>query len=123
MTEGEGPKAVDAYITRFPPEVQHKLSQLRHLIRKHAPGAAEKISYGIPTFYLFENLVHYAAYPKHIGFYPTSSGIASFEDELSPYKHAKGSVQFPLDQPLPEDLIRRIILFRVEEIRAKRAKK
>jgi uncharacterized protein YdhG (YjbR/CyaY superfamily) len=115
MTDDDSLKAVNDYIAGFPPDVQHKLTLLRNLIQDLAPEASEKISYGMPTFYLHENLVHYAAYAKHIGFYPTPSGITHFEKELSPYKHAKGSVQFPLDQPLPTDLIERIVRFRVEE--------
>lgn len=123
MADRDKLKAIDDYIAGFPPEVQHKLIQLRNLIQKAAPQAVEKISYGMPTFYLDGNLVHFAGYANHIGFYPTPSGIASFEEALSPYKHAKGSVQFPLDQPLPEDLIRRIVLFRVEEVLAQGEKK
>jgi len=120
MTDDDSLKAVNDYIAGFPPDVQHKLTLLRNLIQELAPEASEKISYGMPTFYLHENLVHYAAYAKHIGFYPTPSGITHFEKELSPYKHAKGSVQFPLDQPLPTDLIERIVRFRVEEILKKK---
>lgn len=115
MTIDQGSRSVDAYISTFPQDVQAKLNALRGLVRKLAPEATEKISYRIPTFYLHGNLVHYAAYPKHIGFYPTSSGIANFQEELSGYKNAKGSVQFPLDKPLPMDLIARIVQFRVEE--------
>ena len=85
------------------------------LIRFAAPGAQEKISYQMPTFYLNGNLVHFAAYAKHIGFYPTPSGIEKFKRELSEYKHAKGSVQFPQGEPLPVDLIEKIVRFRVEE--------
>ena len=120
MTDDDSLKAVNDYIAGFPPDVQHKLTLLRNQIQELAPEASEKISYGMPTFYLHENLVHYAAYAKHIGFYPTPSGITHFEKELSPYKHAKGSVQFPLDQPLPKDLIERIVRFRVEEILKKK---
>jgi uncharacterized protein YdhG (YjbR/CyaY superfamily) len=115
MTSDEGSKSIDAYIATFPQDVQVKLNALRKLIRELAPDATEKISYRIPTFYLHGNLVHYAAYPKHIGFYPTSSGIAEFEEELANYKHAKGSVQFPLDRPLPMELIARIVKFRLQE--------
>jgi len=85
------------------------------LIRLAAPGAEEKISYQMPTFYLNGNLVHFAAYAKHIGFYPTPSGIEKFKRELSEYKHAKVSVQFPQGEPLPVDLIEKIVRFRVEE--------
>jgi len=115
MEETEGPNLVDEYILKFPGDVQRKLQQIRLIVRKAAPQAAEKISYGVPTFYLRGNLVHFAAYSSHIGFYPTPSGIAKFKEELSPYKHAKGSVQFPLEQPLPADLIEKIVHFRVQE--------
>lgn len=113
---------IDDYIASFPEDVQAKLTELRKLIQAIAPEAVEKISYRIPTFYLSGNLVHFAAYANHIGFYPTSSGIARFEDELSTYKHARGSVQFPLDVPLPIDLITRIVTFRVAENLAKTSK-
>jgi len=108
-------KDIDEYITQFPSDVQVILDKVRMTIRENAPGADEKISYGIPTFYLKGNLVHFAAYKRHIGFYPTSSGIEKFQKELSVYKGAKGSVQFPLDQPIPYDLIGEIVRFRVKE--------
>jgi len=111
----EGSESVENYIKAFPQDVQVKLNALRVLVRKCAPEASEKISYQMPTFYLHGNLVHFAAHTKHIGFYPTPSGVANFEDELSNYKHAKGSIQFPLDEPLPMGLIERIVRFRVEE--------
>jgi len=110
-----GYKSIDEYILSFPADVQEKLTELRMLIRLAAPGAEEKISYQMPTFYLNGNLVHFAAYAKHIGFYPTPSGIEKFKRELSEYKHAKGSVQFPQGEPLPVDLIEKIVRFRVEE--------
>ncbi|MDN4605020.1 DUF1801 domain-containing protein [Paenibacillus sp. F6_3S_P_1C] len=106
---------VDEYISQFPLDVQVKLQALRQLIRETAPHAVEKISYKMPTYAEHGNLVHFAAYSKHIGFYPGSSGIEAFQEELSRYKGAKGSVQFPLDQPLPEELIRQIVQFRVQE--------
>ncbi|UPK44769.1 iron chaperone [Paenibacillus pabuli] len=106
---------VDEYISQFPSDVQVKLQALRQLIRDTAPNAVEKISYKMPTYAEHGNLVHFAAYSRHIGFYPGSSGIEAFKEELSRYKGAKGSVQFPLDQPLPEELIRRIVQFRVQE--------
>ena len=109
------PKDIDAYISNYPKDVQEILEKVRMTIRENAPGADEKISYGIPTFYLKGNLVHFAAYKRHIGFYPTSSGIEKFQKELSVYKGAKGSVQFPLDQPIPYDLIGEIVRFRVKE--------
>jgi uncharacterized protein YdhG (YjbR/CyaY superfamily)/predicted GIY-YIG superfamily endonuclease len=107
--------SIDDYIAQFPADVQNKLNELRCVINKAAPNAAEKISYGMPTFYLHKNLVHFAAFKKHIGFYPSPSGIEAFKDELSIYKTSKGTVQFPLDKPLPLDLITRIVEFRVAE--------
>ena len=114
-----GIQSIDDYVQTFPIETQKKLQSIRKLIRKLAPEAEEKISYQIPTFYLNGNLVHFAAFKSHIGFYPTPSGISSFEKELSKYKQGKGSVQFPLDQPIPMDLIRRIVEFRLEKNRKK----
>jgi uncharacterized protein YdhG (YjbR/CyaY superfamily) len=108
-------ESIDEYISSFPEETRKKLTEMRKAIRQEAPQATEKISYQIPTFYLNGNLVHFAGYAKHIGFYPTSSGIRAFESELSRYKHAKGSVQFPLEKPLPIALIRKIVKFRVEQ--------
>ncbi|MFL6562163.1 MAG: iron chaperone [Bacillus sp. (in: firmicutes)] len=107
--------SIDDYILQFPPEVQEILKTLRKVIRESAPDATEKISYQMPTFALHGNLVYFAAYKKHIGFYPTSSGIAAFQQELSEYKGAKGSVQFPLDMPIPYELISKIVKFRVAE--------
>jgi len=115
----QGIQSIDDYIKTFPVEVQKKLQSIRKLIRKLAPEAEEKISYQIPTFYLNGNLVHFAGFKSHIGFYPTPSGISSFEKELSKYKQGKGSVQFPLDQPIPMDLIGRIVEFRLEKNRKK----
>ena len=109
------PKDIDAYIASYPKDIQEILEKVRMTIRENAPGADEKISYGIPTFYLKGNLVHFAAYKRHIGFYPTPSGIEKFKKELSVYKGAKGSVQFPLDKPIPYDLISEIVRFRVKE--------
>ena len=107
---------IDAYIAQFPAETQHVLQEMRELIRANAPDATETISYAIPTFDLNgRHLVHFAGYPSHIGFYPIPTGMEAFKEELSHYKTGKGSVQFPLDQPLPRDLIRRIVEFRVEE--------
>ena len=99
------PTSIDAYISRFPQETQALLREMREVIRAAAPTASEKISYAIPTFHLNGNLVHFAGYGSHIGFYPGASGIRQFKDELRPYKSAKGSVQFPLGAPLPVDLI------------------
>lgn len=108
-------QTIDEYIKSFPGDIQARLKQLRALIQRAAPEAQEKISYQMPTFYLNGNLVHFAAYPKHIGFYPTPSGIEAFQKELSKYKSSKGAVQFPLDAPLPLKLIERIVKFRVKE--------
>ena len=109
------PKNIDAYIANFPKDVQEILSELRATIRDAAPEAEETISYQMPTFRLKGNLVHFAAYKNHIGFYPTPSGIENFKKELSLYKGAKGSVKFPIDKPLPFDLISKIVKFRVAE--------
>ncbi len=109
------PESIDDYIRGFPPTVRSLLTKMRDTIKGAAPNAKEKISYRMPTFYLNGNLVHFAAHPNHIGFYPTPSGISAFQRELSPYKSAKGSVQFPIDEPMPLDLIRRIVQFRVRE--------
>lgn len=106
---------IDAYIQSFPPDIQKILEHLRRTIRENAPGAEEAIRYGMPTFRLNGNLVHFAAFEHHIGFYPTPSGIEAFEEELAPYKHAKGSVQFPIDKPIPYDLVKKIVQFRVKE--------
>ena len=106
---------VDAYISQFPADVQAQLQQLRKIIHTAAPDANEKISYGIPTFYLHGNLVHFAAYRNHIGFYPSSSGVLAFAQELAAYKTSRGTVQFPLGQPLPVELIKKIVAFRVTE--------
>lgn len=109
------PQDIDAYIAAFPPDVQHKLQALRAAIHAAAPQAQEAISYQMPTFKLRGNLVHFAAYKGHIGFYPTSSGIAAFRQALSAYHTSKGAVRFPLDAPLPFDLVKQIVRFRVEE--------
>lgn len=106
---------IDEYIGSFPPNVQKILEQLRNTIAKAAPQAKERISYGIPTFSLDGNLVHFAGFKNHIGFYPAPSGIEAFKEELSQYKGAKGSVQFPINDPLPLALIRKIVKFRVKE--------
>jgi uncharacterized protein YdhG (YjbR/CyaY superfamily) len=105
--------SIDEYIADFPEATQVKLRQMRQIIHDAAPEATEKISYAIPTFYLNGNLVHFGGFANHIGFYPTGKGAAAFADELSKYASGKGSVQFPLDEPIPEDLVRRIVEFRV----------
>jgi len=106
---------IDEFIAGYPEDVQKVLKKVRATIKKAAPKAEETINYGIPTFTLEGNLVHFSAFKKHIGFYPTPSGIEKFKRELSSYEGAKGSVKFPLDQPIPYDLINRIVKFRVEE--------
>jgi uncharacterized protein YdhG (YjbR/CyaY superfamily) len=113
--ETNKPQTIDEYIATFPKDIQEILETLRATIKKAAPDAEETISYQIPTFKLKRNLVHFAAYKHHIGFYPTSSGIEKFKQELSAYKGAKGSVQFPLDQPVPLELISKIVKYRVKE--------
>lgn len=108
-------KSIDEYISQFPLEVQEVLKTLRKVIRDAAPDAEEKISWQMPTFTLHGNLVHFAAHKNHIGFYPSPSGIETFKQELSAFKGAKGSVQFPLNKPLPYELISKIVKFRVAE--------
>ena len=115
--------SVDDYIVAQSETVQPALQRLRSAIALAAPDATEKISYQIPTFYLNGNLVHFAAFEKHIGFYPTPSGVTAFQEELSGYKYAKGSIQFPVDKPVPLTLIRKIVKFRVEENSKKSAKR
>jgi uncharacterized protein YdhG (YjbR/CyaY superfamily) len=114
--------SIDEYIETFPTLVQEKLQEIRLTIHESAPEATEAISYQMPTFKLNGNLVHFAAYEHHIGFYPIPTGMEAFKEELSHYKTGKGSVQFPLDQPLPLDLIRRIVEFRVKENQAAKKK-
>jgi len=109
------PTTIDEYIAGFNPPVKAKLEEIRQTIRRAAPDATETINYQIPTFVLHGNLVHFAAFKNHIGFYPTPSGIEAFKKELSIYDGAKGSVQFPFDQPLPLALITKIVKFRVKQ--------
>ena len=116
-------KTIDEYISMFPDEVQTILNQVRQTIRGAAPEAEETINYQMPTFTLNGNLVHFAAFKTHIGFYPTPTGIEAFKEELAPYKGAKGSVQFPIDQPVPLSLIRRIVEYRVKENLERKPKK
>jgi len=109
-------KTIDEYIKTFPEDVQAILQKVRQTIRKAAPQAEEAISYQMPTFKLNgRNLVHFAGYKHHVGFYPVPSGIDAFERELSRYRQGKGSVQFPLDRPVPYDLVRKIVIFRMRE--------
>jgi len=108
-------RSIDEYIAGFPEETKRILERLREMIRAAAPGAEEKINYQMPAFYLEGNLVYFAAFKNHIGFYPTSSGIEAFKHELSAYEFSKGTVRFPLDKPLPLKLVSRIVKFRVAE--------
>ena len=108
-------KTVDEYIGSFPKSVQDVLEKLRLTIQKAAPEAEEVISYQIPTYKLNGSLVHFAAFKNHIGFYPMPSAIKEFKNELSRYETAKGSVKFPMDKPIPFDLVRKIVKYRVKE--------
>ncbi len=114
-TGRRAPKTIDQYIAGYPDDVQEILEKVRRTVRKAAPGAEEAIKYRMPTFTLNGNLVHFAAFKKHIGFYPVPTGIEAFKKELSVYEGGKGSVQFSLDKPIPYDLISRIVKFRVKE--------
>jgi uncharacterized protein YdhG (YjbR/CyaY superfamily) len=109
------PADIDAYIRQWPSEIRARLSELRDVVRKAAPHATEKISYQMPTFYYHGNLVHFAAHPRHIGFYPTPSAIVKFQKDLAGYKTSKGAVQFPLEEPLPLSLVDQMVRFRVLE--------
>lgn len=122
-TDTAAPNTIDGYIAGFPKDVQHILQKIRAIVHDAAPDAEEALKYRIPTFVLNGNLVHFAAFEKHIGFYPTPSGIEQFKDVLSAYNSAKGSVQFPLDSPIPYSLIKKIVKFRVNENRNKVALK
>jgi len=114
---------IDSYIGSFPEKTQKLLQEVRETIRKAAPEAEQTINYGIPTFKFRGNLVHFAGFKNHIGFYPTASGIEAFKKELSVYEGAKGSVRFPLDKPIPFELIERIVKFRVKESLSKKTDK
>jgi uncharacterized protein YdhG (YjbR/CyaY superfamily) len=118
-TNKSTPNGIDEHIAKFPADVQVILEKVRETIKKAAPDAEETINYGIPTFTLAGNLVHFAGFKNHIGFYPTPSGIEKFKKELSIYEGAKGSVKFPLDKPIPYTLISKIVKFRVKENLAK----
>ncbi len=107
-------KTIDEFITKYPADVQKILQKIRQTIQKAAPEATEKISYGIPTFVFHGNLVHFAAYDSHIGFYPGPAPISAFQDELTAYETAKGTIRFPLDKPIPYDLIEKITAYAVE---------
>ncbi|OEH86981.1 hypothetical protein BHU72_01620 [Desulfuribacillus stibiiarsenatis] len=118
------PQNIDEYIALFPEDVQSSLTAIRELIKSEAPEAIEAMSYQMPTFKLNGNLVHFAAFKNHIGFYPTPSGIDQFVDELGEYEWAKGSVKFPLSRPIPFELIRKIVQYRMKEnLEKKQAKK
>ena len=122
-TNKKNPQNIDEYIANFPQEIQEILQELRATIHGAAPDAEEVISYQMPTLRLKGNLVHFAAYKNHIGFYPTPSGIENFKEELSAYEGAKGSVKFPINQPLPLDTITKIVKFRAKENLEKAASK
>ena len=115
-------RSVDEYIKTFPKEVQSILEKMRQTVKTAAPGVVEAISYQMPTFKLNgKALVYFAAFKSHIGFYPIPSGVEAFKKELSPYKKGKGSVQFPMDQPMPYDLVKRIVRFRAKQLLKKKA--
>ncbi|RZL52073.1 MAG: hypothetical protein EOO93_22690 [Pedobacter sp.] len=114
---------IDAYISGFPMHTREMLEQIRSTIKSAAPDAIEAIKYAIPTFILNGNLIHFAGYKNHIGLYPAPSGMEQFEEEVAIYKTGKGTLQFPIDQPMPLDLIARIVKFRVQENEAKAKKK
>jgi uncharacterized protein YdhG (YjbR/CyaY superfamily) len=119
MSEMETAGSVDEHIAAAPPQARPMLEELRAIIRAAAPEATESISYGIPTFDLGgRHLVHFAGYAKHVGFYPTGSGVAEFREQLGSFATGKGTVQFPLDQRLPADLVRRVVEYRVREVEA-----
>lgn len=109
------PQTMDEYIAGYPKKVQQLLQKVRSTISKAAPDAKEAMKYGIPTFTLNGNLVHFGAYKEHIGFYPAPAGIAEFKQELKPYLGGKGTVKFPLDEPIPFGLITKIVKFRVKK--------
>ena len=119
---GKNAKDIDQYISNYPEEVQERLEKIRKTIQKAAPEAEETINYGVPTFTLHGNLVHFGGSKNHIGFYPTPSAIAAFEKELSAFEGAKGSVKFPHNKPLPLTLVTKIVKFRVKENMAKAKK-
>jgi uncharacterized protein YdhG (YjbR/CyaY superfamily) len=108
-------KTIDEYIETFEPEIQKTLNEVRNFIKTEVPEAMERISYGMPTFYLNGNLVHFAAFKDHYGFFPSPSGIDAFEKELAPYRSGKGTLRFPIDKPIPWDIIQKVIQFRVKE--------
>jgi uncharacterized protein YdhG (YjbR/CyaY superfamily) len=117
-------KTIDEYIKNFEPKIQKTLNEIRDFIKKEVPEATEKISYGMPTFYLNGNLIHFAAFADHYSFFPSPSGIdASFEKELVPYRAGKGTLRFPIDKPIPWDIIQKVLQFRIKENLKKTKKK
>jgi uncharacterized protein YdhG (YjbR/CyaY superfamily) len=110
---------IDEYIAGFPENIQEKIKRIRQVIKESAPGAREAISYGMPTYKLNGNLVHFAAFKDHIGFFPTPTGVSAFKKELSLYGTSKGTIRFPLDKPIPFELIKKIVKFRVSEASGK----
>jgi uncharacterized protein YdhG (YjbR/CyaY superfamily) len=118
----KAPESIDEYIGTFPKDIRSELESIRKAVKEEAPDAKEVISYGMPAFKLNRVLVYFAAQRKHIGFYPTASGISAFEEELSQFKHSKGAVQFPIDEPVPLELVRKVVRFRVKEDMAKTKK-
>lgn len=114
------PATIDAYIALFPEDVQQILQKIRAVIHESAPQATEKISYQMPTFYLGGNLIHFAAFKKHIGVFPSGSELGSLKEEVAPYRTSKGTLQFPLDKPIPYELIGRVTQQRVAELAAKK---
>lgn len=114
---------INEYISEFPEEIKALLEQMRETIQQAAPGAKEAIKYGLPTFVLNGNLVHFAAFKNHIGFYPAPSGIDAFIEELAAYRTGKGTIQFPINQPIPFNLIKKVVEFRVMENLGKQKRK
>ena len=123
MDKKNTPKNMDEYINSFPETVQGILQKIRQTIHEAVPDATEGISYQMPVFHLNGNLVYFAAFKNHIGFYPAPTGIEAFKEKLSKFEGGKGSVKFPLDKPIPYDLIREIVLFRAVENQKKAANK
>ena len=109
------PATIDEFISQFPGHIQDLLQNMRKVIHEAAPEAREKMAYGMPTFDLYGNLVHFAAFTNHIGFYPAPSGIEQFKEALQKYQKGKGTIQFPIDEPIPYELVRAVTLYRVEE--------
>jgi uncharacterized protein YdhG (YjbR/CyaY superfamily) len=119
ITEKMKPANIDEYISMYPKEIQEKLELVRKVIHDNAPTATEDIKYQMPTFVLKKNLIHFAAFKNHIGLYPTPDPIVEFADELKNYKTTKGAIQFPMDKPLPVNLIKRIVQYRVKQVTLK----